>query len=52
MVIQSKISYGRLAIWALQTQSFILKIGYIPGKVNNTVADMLSIHFCQQEEEI
>ncbi|GFT71354.1 hypothetical protein TNCV_2526441 [Trichonephila clavipes] len=43
---------GRLARWALQIQSYNLKIDYFPGKCN-FIADMLSgqIDFCQLDWE-
>ena len=40
---------GRLARWALEIQSFNLKVQYISGKVN-VVADMLSRPVCEEEE--
>ncbi|GFU16318.1 retrovirus-related Pol polyprotein from transposon 17.6 [Trichonephila clavipes] len=40
---------GRLARWALEIQSFNLKVQYIPGKAN-VVANMLSRPVTQEEE--
>ncbi|GFX19981.1 retrovirus-related Pol polyprotein from transposon 17.6 [Trichonephila clavipes] len=40
---------GRLARWALEIQSFNLKVQYIPGNAN-VVADMLSRPVTQEEE--
>ncbi|GFU46961.1 retrovirus-related Pol polyprotein from transposon 17.6 [Trichonephila clavipes] len=40
---------GRLARWALEIQSFNLKVQYIPGKAN-VVTDMLSRPVTQEEE--
>ena len=40
---------GRLARWALQIQSYNLKIDYVPGKCN-VVADLLSRPLCTDEE--
>ncbi|GFU30805.1 retrovirus-related Pol polyprotein from transposon 17.6 [Trichonephila clavipes] len=40
---------GRLARWALEIQSFNLKVQYIPGKAN-VVTDMLSRPVIQEEE--
>ncbi|GFW54671.1 transposon Tf2-9 polyprotein [Trichonephila clavipes] len=40
---------GRLARWALEIQSFNLKVQYIPGKAN-VVADMLFRPVTQEEE--
>lgn len=40
---------GRLARWALQLQSYNLKMQYIPGK-SNVIADMLSRPPCAHEE--
>ncbi|GFX74468.1 transposon Ty3-I Gag-Pol polyprotein [Trichonephila clavipes] len=41
----------RLARWAPQLQSFNLNMEYIPGK-SNVIADMLSRHACNEENEL
>ncbi|GFU29908.1 retrovirus-related Pol polyprotein from transposon 297 [Trichonephila clavipes] len=47
-LINLKSPTGQLARWALEIQSFNLKVQYIPGKAN-VVADMLSCPVTQQE---
>lgn len=39
---------GRLARWALEIQSFNLKVQYVPGKAN-VIADMLSRPVCEEK---